>query len=312
MAFCQKCGAQLADGAAFCANCGTPVGSTGTENQRRQVYEGEIRKCPNCGAVLNAFEAVCPSCGFEIRNAHVSSVVKEFEKQLAEIESTRKDSDTKGGNFIADIFDSMSYGKVSKTDNLKANFIKNFPVANTKEDAFEFMILAASNIDERVLANDISFDMSGNSERKSRLAIADAWFIKFEQVYQKAKFSFGNDPDFNKIQDIYDSKKHNIVEAKKRPRKSIIKIVIGFVSFYVILFSWLGIDYFLKYNENERLETIVLEIEEDIAKENFSSALLKANRLHFEKSDDEKKKHWDETRESLLQLIETERERIGK
>ena len=38
MAFCQNCGNQLAADAKFCSNCGTPAGSTGTENVRKQLF----------------------------------------------------------------------------------------------------------------------------------------------------------------------------------------------------------------------------------------------------------------------------------
>ena len=51
MAFCQNCGNQLAADAKFCSNCGTPAGSTSTENVRKQEYVGSVKKCPNCGAV---------------------------------------------------------------------------------------------------------------------------------------------------------------------------------------------------------------------------------------------------------------------
>ena len=53
MAFCQNCGNQLAADAKFCSNCGTPAGSTGTENIRKQEYVGSVKKCPNCGAQMN-------------------------------------------------------------------------------------------------------------------------------------------------------------------------------------------------------------------------------------------------------------------
>lgn len=306
MAFCQKCGAQLADGAAFCASCGTPVGSTGTENQRRQVYEGEIRKCPSCGAVLNAFEAVCPSCGFELRSTKLSSSIEAFVKKLDELGATEK-----GDNLLSGYF-----GYMSKAAKQKINYIKSFVVPNTKEDVFEFMILAATNIDEDAYKSTFISQLQGKNfaEMKQARTLSDAWGTKFEQVYQKAKLSFGNDADFQKIQDIYTDKIKIVKDGRKKSR---IRIIIGisvFVLIYAVLFGWAGlyISQDEEKRENERLETIVLEIEEDIAKENFSSALLKANRLHFEKSDGEKKKHWDETRESLLQLIETERERTGK
>ena len=60
MAFCSNCGKELAAGAKFCFECGTPVGKT-DETVRRTVYSGEIHKCPSCGEVLQSMTAICPA-----------------------------------------------------------------------------------------------------------------------------------------------------------------------------------------------------------------------------------------------------------
>ena len=50
MSYCQKCGKELAESARFCMNCGTPVMYDKQDNtNRKQVYDGVIHKCPNCG-----------------------------------------------------------------------------------------------------------------------------------------------------------------------------------------------------------------------------------------------------------------------
>ncbi len=97
MAFCQNCGAELADGAKFCAECGTPVGNTGSENVRKQEYVGNIRKCPSCGAEIPAFAGKCPSCGHEFSDTKVDNSVKEFFEQLAEY-SSYEETETDGKN----------------------------------------------------------------------------------------------------------------------------------------------------------------------------------------------------------------------
>ena len=63
MAYCIHCGKQLPDGAKFCAYCGKTVASAniGNDGERKVVYDGEIHKCPSCGAALPPFTAVCPS-----------------------------------------------------------------------------------------------------------------------------------------------------------------------------------------------------------------------------------------------------------
>ena len=38
MAFCQKCGTQMADGAKFCPSCGTAVGSAGDKMYEKHHF----------------------------------------------------------------------------------------------------------------------------------------------------------------------------------------------------------------------------------------------------------------------------------
>ena len=83
MAFCSNCGKELAAGAKFCFECGTPVEKT-DETVRRTVYSGEIHKCPACGEVLQSMTAICPACGHEINSAKLASALKEFIDEINE------------------------------------------------------------------------------------------------------------------------------------------------------------------------------------------------------------------------------------
>lgn len=169
MPYCINCGRQLADGARFCAGCGTESNLTQQNTQRKTVYDGEIHKCPNCGEVLNSFVSICPACGFELRGKKNSDAVQQFATKLLQAETTQQ----------------------------KVTIIRNFPVPNTKEDILEFMILASSNI-------------VGESNKE----IFNAWIVKFEQCYHKAKLSFGNDSDFVKIKNIYEQTSKQITKER--------------------------------------------------------------------------------------------------
>lgn len=164
MAYCSNCGKQLEEGARFCLQCGASVIGFNMERQR-VTYDGETHRCPNCGQVLQSFMINCPACGNELRGTRISNSIREFAQRLLQVE----------------------------TDNEKISLIRNFPIPNTKEDIFEFMILASSNlVTESSQAGDIQKEVS------------KAWGVKIEQGYQKASLLFGNDEDFLKIQNVYD------------------------------------------------------------------------------------------------------------
>lgn len=178
MAFCSNCGKELTPGAKFCADCGTPVApTTSSEPKRTTVFEGDIHKCPHCGETLKAFETVCPTCGTELRGAKSSSAISALAEKLERAES----------------------------DKQRIIIIKNFPIPNTKEDIFEFMVLASTNFDSSYYVTHLHED-----------DISDAWLIKIEQCYSKARLAFGGDSDFERIDNIYQKIKSECAEKESR------------------------------------------------------------------------------------------------
>lgn len=55
--FCEKCGAALRPGDAFCMACGAPIAAQAAGAPAAQL------RCTRCGAVLAAGQAACSSCG---------------------------------------------------------------------------------------------------------------------------------------------------------------------------------------------------------------------------------------------------------
>lgn len=214
MAFCTKCGKSIADGAKFCGSCGAAVTTSGFEStgQRKTVYDGEIHKCPNCGEVLESFVVNCPTCNYEFRDAKKSISAREFSSKLDEIESSRL---TKG---LSAKERHMNQFVLSETDERKISLIRSFVIPNNKEDLFEFLVLAFSNIN-------INFEPLPPEK-----AVSDAWEAKFEQAYEKARLSFEHTQDFEKIQALYQKKKSKI---KQRKNKSIY-FWIGILAFFLI------------------------------------------------------------------------------
>ncbi|MBP5603774.1 MAG: zinc ribbon domain-containing protein [Treponema sp.] len=208
MAFCSKCGKELVEGAQFCSGCGTPVGGAAVaENdgsKRAQKFEGEIRKCPACGAVLEAFQAVCPSCGFELRGStKVASSVEKLMEKILELENNREE------------ISKDDYYTTSKTDLGIANLIKVFPVPNTIEEILEFVMIASTSINPKLLfSNGIKKTDMRTGDENGQMAISAAWRSKMEQMYKKAEMSFGSSPKFQEVKKIYDEIQAKIKQAK--------------------------------------------------------------------------------------------------
>ena len=197
MAFCVNCGNELVAGANFCANCGSSIRNNSSP-QRKTVYEGELHKCPNCGQSIAAYDTVCRSCGHEIRGRQITSVVHELTCKLENTNDPAK----------------------------KDELIRTFYIPNTKEDIYEFFILALSHI-----------KIGGMN--------TNSWMIKLEQAYQKAELSFSESLDFDRLKVLYESaQKMN----KKNSALSILKgsgrlFKSGFI--WALLFCLIGFPFLL-------------------------------------------------------------------
>ena len=176
MSFCSNCGKELVPGAKFCFECGTPViynqhNDNSSNTKRKVVFEGDIHKCPNCGEVLSSFALNCPACGHEIRGVETSKAIQEFTMRLYKAESPSE----------------------------KVSIIRNYTVPNTKEDIYEFMILASSNIRAGI-----------------EMELANAWESKLDQVIKKAKLIMHGQDEYRQLKEIYCQVIEKLNKQKKR------------------------------------------------------------------------------------------------
>lgn len=217
MAFCENCGKQLFDETKFCLECGTYVNKT-KKCIRNVMYDGEIHKCVNCGEVLSSFITTCPRCGCELRGLKNTSVLTEFVSKMKKIERERPHKEK------------VKNDKVSNTDAQKIQLIRDFVIPNTKEDLTEFLVFAFSNINERCYN-------SFSNVNKAQSELSNAWESKFDQAYEKARILFGDDPDFLKIQDIYDKKETRVRREKKKSTfltiATLLITLLGFTALFV-------------------------------------------------------------------------------
>ena len=123
---------------------------------RRQVFAGEILKCPNCGAQITSDTAKCPSCGFIIEKKSVSSAMEEFARKFMELAS----------------------------DAEKKELVESYPVPNNKDDIRGFLNYASSQRDKDY------------KDAESRVFWTDAWNNKCRLIVNQAFDVFGADTEF--------------------------------------------------------------------------------------------------------------------
>lgn len=198
MAFCQKCGTKLADGAKFCPNCGTSSNTveSGAHNTRVQKFEGEIRKCPNCGAVLKSFQSVCPECGHELRNIATSAEIAKFVKKL----------------------------KNASSDNVH-KIIDAFIIPNSREEILEFLILAGNSIGIAKGMNEINSWAAKIEQAYQKAKFSFGSAPEFKQVEEIKEFA-------DKTQ------KKAIRKKKTKPIKIIMIVVGSLFLVYGPIFNW--------------------------------------------------------------------------
>lgn len=127
---------------------------------RKVGYDGVIRKCPNCGDIIDAYETVCETCGYEIRGRKTTSVVHELGVKLEYTDDVRK----------------------------KDELIRTFYIPNTKEDIHEFFILALSNIKIGGTNTDAWMVKLEQAYQKAELSFSNTQeFERLKTLYQQAQ-----------------------------------------------------------------------------------------------------------------------------
>ena len=303
MAFCSNCGYQLAEEVNFCVKCGTKVNiqESSQDEVRKIAYDGEIHKCPNCGDILDAYESVCKACGYEQRGSKATSSVHELAVRLQKIEEARLTSKNNSR---------FSFGQSSEIDQQKINLIRSFVIPNTKEDILEFAVLAASNVDAS--AYDDSYGILSTLQNGRRKAVSDAWLAKLKQAHQKAKLVFIGDPRISEIESLYE----NTNKAIKRVKGRVWKILGITLGAFLALFILVGIIAISSTEndqkaENARLEAIEIQVQDALQAEDYTLALMHADRLYYGENEEKYIRDWQIKREFWIKRVIEEAAKDG-
>lgn len=158
--------------------------------------EGDIKKCPSCGAQVQSFATKCSDCGHEFRNVESSASVTAFFTMLNDLESNTKEDETNplkalGNTYAKMLSEGGAFGG-GKEGRQKRELIKNFPVPNTKEDILEFLSLGVPRA--KTKGNFFSSNFGDAAwEIKAHNLLVPIWQSKCEQIIMKARFSMKED-----------------------------------------------------------------------------------------------------------------------
>ena len=163
--------------------------------ERKQVFAGTIRKCPNCGAQITTDTAKCPACGFIIEKEKVSSSMEEFAKKFVSFQDESK----------------------------KKDFVESYPVPNNKEDIRGFLNYAANQRDKDY------------ATLKDKAFWTTVWNNKCRLIVNQAFDVFGTDSDFMQYLRDYKSGVEKSSEEVKKIRNRLLLGKIAKISVVAVL-----------------------------------------------------------------------------
>jgi hypothetical protein len=256
--------------------------------------EGDLKKCPSCGAPVESFTSNCKECGHEFRNVNSNQSLNKLFEQLKKTPISQHPS-----------------------------LISNFPIPNTKEDLIEFIVLCINNstpLDKMQTGMLMQADgmlgmLNGQKKLVEQKELMRAWINKGQNAIDKARLLETNDSILNKnLQNWTNQLSKNASSDKNKMRMT---FLIGIPLFIILLYSVISFEQNQNQeykdgikNEKSRLETVVNSINIAVSKKDFQTALVLTSQLKWEYSDGVKRneiknleKTWDEKRDKMIKTI---------
>jgi len=154
--------------------------TTSTSPSAKSNKEGDIKKCPACGAHVHSFVSKCGDCGHEFRNIEAVSSIKALHLELQKGE---EDERNKPRSWAEKMDGELAVAKA--VANRQKSIIASFPVPNAKEDLLEFLSIANSEASKKLGF----FIASVHPEA----VLKNAWKAKCEQLIIKSRLTFNDD-----------------------------------------------------------------------------------------------------------------------
>lgn len=142
--------------------------------------EGDLKKCPACGAPVYSFVSKCGDCGHEFRNIEAVSSIKALHLELQKGED---DERNKPRSWAEKMDGELAVAKA--VANRHKSIIASFPVPNAKEDLLEFLSIANSEASKK-----LGFFISSVHPEA---VLKNAWKSKCEQLIIKSRLTFSDD-----------------------------------------------------------------------------------------------------------------------
>lgn len=143
--------------------------------------EGDLKKCPSCGAPVPSFNTKCSDCGHEFRNTQAASSIQKLYDEFQKIEESERSRERSWAQKL-----DSDLGVQRSVITRQISSLAAFPVPNTKEDILEFLSIASSEAGKSV-------PWIMRMGQHPDYLLKKAWRSKCEQIIKKARFSMKDD-----------------------------------------------------------------------------------------------------------------------
>lgn len=192
---------------------------------------GDVKKCPSCGAIVNAYLGACPECGYAFEGLDANSASKNLTDKLEKIAAewdAKIAAEKKADKHDFD-HDNLIWELSKDKEQALADAIRTTTIPNTKADLFEFLTMTQASF------------LSPSTPYWS----AEAYMAKYNEALLKAKSLFANDPMFANFISSDANIQERYIKIHKKQKKvglrPIIKLVIGFILFLILVFGLMPI-----------------------------------------------------------------------